>query len=53
MSELPVTPAASSDSRSEIEVALGPIPAGEYLIEITASGETGEVKDLIAFRVTG
>ena len=53
MSELPVAAAASSASRSEIELALAPIPAGEYVVEITASGETGEVKELIAFRVTG
>jgi VWFA-related protein len=52
MSELPVT-AASAGGRSEIELALAPIAAGEYVIEITASGETGEVKEMLAFRVTG
>jgi hypothetical protein len=53
MSELPVAAAASGDARSEIELALAPIPSGEYVIEITATGESGDVKELIAFRVTG
>jgi hypothetical protein len=51
MSELPVTP--SAEGRSEIELALAPIAAGEYVIEVTAAGESGEVKELLAFRVTG
>jgi VWFA-related protein len=51
MSDLPV--ATSSDARSEFELALAPIPSGEYVIEITASGESGDVKELIAFRVIG
>jgi hypothetical protein len=53
ITDLPVAAAASGPSRSEIELALSPIAAGEYVIEITAAGETGEVKELIAFRVTG
>jgi hypothetical protein len=52
MNDLPIT-AAASDARSEIELALAPIPPGEYVIEITASGESGEAKELVAFRVTG
>jgi hypothetical protein len=53
ISQLPVAAATSAPSRSEIELALAPIPAGEYVIEISAKGETGEVQELIAFRVTG
>ena len=53
MSELPVAAPASPGARAEIEVALAPIPAGEYLIEITAAGDSGEAKELVAFRVIG
>ena len=51
MSELPVTAPAAAGERAELELALGPISAGEYLIEINASGEGGEAQQLIAFRV--
>ena len=50
MSELPVAAPAAPGERAEIELALGPISAGEYLIEINA-GEGGEAQQLIAFRV--
>jgi len=50
MSELPVTAPAAPGERAEIELALGPISAGEYLIEINA-GEGGEAQQLVAFRV--
>lgn len=52
MSELPVAPSAA-EGRSELELALAPIPAGEYVIEIAARGETGEFIELIAFRIIG
>jgi VWFA-related protein len=51
MNDLPVAAPAGSGERAEIEVALGPISAGEYLIEINASGEGGEAQQLVAFRV--
>ena len=51
MSELPVTAPASSGERAELELALGPLPAGEYLIEINAAAEGGEAQQLVAFRV--
>jgi VWFA-related protein len=51
MSELPVTPSAAGP-HSDIEVALAPIPAGEYVIEITAAGD-GDAKELVAIRVIG
>jgi VWFA-related protein len=52
MNDLQVTAAASSDAPLEIEVALASLPAGEYLVEITAAGESG-TQQLIGFRVTG
>jgi VWFA-related protein len=53
MTELAVAPSAASSSVLEIEVPLAPIAAGEYLLELTATGESGEVKELLGFRVTG
>ena len=53
MSELPVAAPTSPGARADIELALAPIPAGEYVIEITATGESGEAKELVAFRVIG
>ena len=53
MSEIPVAPPASPGARADIEMALGPLAAGEYVIEITAAGESGEAKELVAFRVIG
>jgi VWFA-related protein len=52
MTDLQVTAAASSDAPSEIEVPLASLSAGEYLVEITAAGESGS-QELIGFRVTG
>jgi hypothetical protein len=51
MSELPVTAPAAAGERAELELALGSVSAGEYLIEINASGEGGEAQQLVAFRV--
>ena len=51
MNDLPVTAPAAPGERAELELALGPISAGEYLIEINASGEGGEAQQLVAFRV--
>jgi hypothetical protein len=51
MNDLPVTAPAGPGERAELELALSPISAGEYLIEITASGEGGEAQQLVAFRV--
>ena len=35
----------------QIDMGLSAIAAGEYLIEITAKGGTGEAKELVPFRV--
>jgi VWFA-related protein len=51
MADLTVTPAAAGGTH-QIDMGLNTIPAGEYLIEITAKGGTGDVTELIAVRVT-
>jgi hypothetical protein len=50
MSDLPVSAAAAGASH-QIDLGLASIPAGEYLVEITAKGGSGEVKELVPFRV--
>jgi hypothetical protein len=52
MTDLPVTAPASSDAPSEIDLPLASLSAGEYLLEITVTGESGS-QELIGFRVTG
>ena len=50
MADLPVAAAVSGGSH-QIDVGLGAIAAGEYLIEITVKGGLGEVKELVPIRV--
>ena len=50
--DVPVT-AATVGGTHQIDLGLGSIAAGEYLIEITATGATGETKELIPLRVGG
>ena len=52
MSELTVSPGAAQSAR-QIEVPLAGLAPGDYVLEITASGEGGEAKQLVGFRVTG
>ena len=50
MSDLPVRQGATG--QSELELALSPLAAGEYLIELNAKSESGSTaQELIAFRV--
>jgi hypothetical protein len=49
MSDLPVQSAPGRPA--EIELALSPFAAGEYLIELKATAPTGVAQELIAFRV--
>jgi hypothetical protein len=51
MSDVPVTPAAAGGTH-QIDLGLSSIPAGEYLVEITAKGKSGEAKELVPLRVT-
>jgi len=50
MSDVPVTE-ASLGGTHEITLGLASIPAGEYLVEITAKGAGGEAKELVPIRV--
>jgi VWFA-related protein len=52
MSDVPVTPSTVAGTTHEITLGLNTIPAGEYLVEITAKGASGEVKTLIPLRIT-
>jgi hypothetical protein len=52
MSDIPVTAATVAGSTHEITLGLNTIPAGEYLVEITVKGASGEAKELIPLRVT-
>ena len=52
MADLTVAPATAGGTH-QIDMGLNTIPSGEYLIEITAKGTAGEVKQLIALRVAG
>ena len=52
MSELPVTPPADPSVDSTIDLPLAGVAPGEYVLEIKATGESGEAKELVGFRVT-
>jgi VWFA-related protein len=50
MADLPIAAAAAGGTH-QIDMGLAAIAAGEYLVEITAKGATGEAKELIPLRV--
>ena len=50
MADLPVSPAAAGGTH-QIDLGLGAMATGAYLVEITATGATGETKELIPLRV--
>ena len=50
MADIPVAPAPPGGAH-QIDMSLAAIATGEYLIEITVKGATGEVKELIPLRV--
>ena len=52
MADLPVTPSTIPGTTHEITLGLSTVPAGEYLVEITAKSAAGETKALIPLRVT-
>jgi VWFA-related protein len=52
MRELPVQPAPSSHDVYQIDLPLAGLAAGDYILELAASTASGEVKDLMNFRVT-
>jgi VWFA-related protein len=52
MSDVPVTPSPRAGEQ-QLELPLSALATGEYLIEIKATSEAGEAKELLGFRVTG
>ena len=42
---------ASAGGTHQIDLSLGAIAAGEYLVEITVKGATGEAKELVPLRI--
>jgi hypothetical protein len=52
MQELPITEPTAPVTESMIDLPLAGIAPGEYVLEIKATGEDGEAKELVGFRVT-
>jgi hypothetical protein len=51
MSELPVTTPATAGTDAVVDVPLAGVAPGDYILEVKATGEGGEAKELIGFRV--
>jgi VWFA-related protein len=51
--DLPIVTPPTPTTPAQIELLLTRLPPGEYLVEIKASGEGGEAKELVGFRITG
>ena len=52
IADLPVAPSPVA-GQPEIDLTLASFPVGEYVVEVTATGEGGEAKELIGFRIAG
>jgi hypothetical protein len=52
MSEVPVAASTAPATDSMFDVPLAGLAPGEYVLEIKATGEGGEAKELVGFRVT-
>ena len=53
IADLPVGPAsAGGDGVRDIDLALSTLAAGEYVVELTATGPAAPVKELVGFRIT-
>ena len=52
MSELPVTPPAAPGSDATVDIPIAGLAPGEYIVEVKATGEGGEAKELVGFRLT-
>ena len=52
MSELTATPALAAGEQ-QIDLPIAGLAPGEYIVEIAASGEGGDAKELLGFRVVG
>jgi len=51
--DLPVTQRLTPEASRQIELSLGNLASGEYIIELDATGEGGDAKELVGFRVVG
>jgi hypothetical protein len=52
MAELPLTPSPTAGEQ-QLDVPLANLAPGEYVIQIQATTDAGDAKELVAFRVTG
>jgi hypothetical protein len=52
MSDLPVAAPDAARRATQIELPLANLSPGEYAIALTATGDGGDAKELVAFRVT-
>jgi VWFA-related protein len=52
IADLPIGRATTGDA-SEIDLALASLAPGDYLVEISATADGGNAKELIGFRITG
>jgi len=53
MRDLPAMPVSARDGLTQFDVRLAPFPPGDYQFSFTATGESGELSQRIAFRITG
>ena len=53
VADLPLTAGAGgNDNSHDIDLTLSSLPAGEYLVEVTATGPAAPAKELVGFRIT-
>jgi hypothetical protein len=52
MGELTVANPAGRADAKDVELTLASMPPGEYVVEITATGQGDAVKELVGFRLT-
>jgi VWFA-related protein len=52
MSELVITPPAAPGGDAIVDIPIAGLAPGEYIVEVKASGEGGEAKELVGFRIT-
>jgi hypothetical protein len=51
MLDLAVAPAGASSTDQQVDLPLAGLAAGDYVIEIKTTGEGGDAKELVGFRV--
>jgi VWFA-related protein len=51
MTELPIQPAPASPGRLQVDLPLASLPAGEYVLEVSASAAGAGAKQFLGFRV--